>query len=430
MNNNSLEELPSKLKDEGNKLFKSGNYRGAHAKYSEALEHCPSNSVIYSNRSLASIKLKNYQSALFDSVECIKHNPGWYKGFMRKAMAHEGLGQHNEVKQSAIEGFRLSGDRQVKNELVSLWLKANKILNSLPEGSIELPRGITIMSQDYLHVLVYLMRSLSGECPLSLTLMEQCLCSCANQIESLLVAFDGLSCPIVKEWSEHLPHEVYPHNSANPEAKVKLLQDMKLRSEKLTTFLNDDVDPSLFPLLRPIFGLVVLIVLNRTNILTECNTGHHAAELMNQALIPLFEMSILSTEEYYSMYIGRICALLDSFIGRGYKPDATELTKVNYYCNKLKKAIKNYPKDLQEYHKDVELAERTLSNVEKNILLPPTLSPPKIPITSSMSVEMANQTVKEKPQEAMAYVTKHLQELESVKFLTMGEVEELLTMTG
>lgn len=47
-----------------------------------------------------------------------------------------------------------------------------------------------------------------------------------------------------------------------------------------------------------------------------------------------------------------------------------------------------------------------------------------------MSVEVAEQLVKEKPQMVRVYLEKHLQELLSIKFLTMGEVEELLTMTG
>lgn len=422
-------DFVARLKEEGNELFKGGNFIEAHEKYSEALKHDSLNSVIYSNRSLTSIKLKNYELALSDALECIKHNPGWSKGFVRKAVALEGLCRHSEVMQSAIEGFRLSGEGRIKRELVSLWLKATRIKNCLPKGSIDLPRGIIIMSQDYLHVLVCLMQSLSGERPLSLSLMEQCLFSSAEQIEKLLLAFGELTCPIIKEWAKHLPHEVYPY-STNPVAKMKLKQGMKSRSEEFVKFLNEDVDPALYPLLRPVMGLIILIVLNRTNILTECNTGHHAVELMNEALLPLFEMSILSTDDYYSMYVGRICAVLDSFIGRGYRLDTEEFTTVRNYCQKLEKVVQNYPKSLPEYHKDRQLAERAMSNARNNILLPASLSPPKLPLNSSMSVEMAEQIVKEKPQEVKAYIVKHLQDLESVKFLTMGEVEELLTMTG
>lgn len=418
-----------KLKEEGNKLYKEGNFIEAHKKYSQALKHDSTNSVIYSNRSLVSIKLKNYECALSDAVECIKHDPQWFKGFLRKAVALEGLGKHNEVKQNAIEGFRLCNEGRFKKELVSLWFKANKTLNDLPKGSIELPRGIIIMSQDYLHVLACLMQSLSGECPLSLSLTQQCLFSSAKQIEMLLLDFGECSSPIVKEWAKYLPNEVYPY-SINPMEKARLEQEMKSRSKALIQFLNKEVDPTLYPLLRPVMGLVILIIINRTNILTECNTGHHAVELMNQALLPLFETSILSTDEYYNMYIGRLCAVVDSFIGRGYKLDHKEFVAVKAYSKRLEEAIQKYPKHLPEYHKDKQLAERALSNVKNNILEPAGLSPPKIPSSSPMSVEMAEQIVKERPHDAKAYIVKRLQDLEAAKFLTMGEVEELLTMTG
>lgn len=421
----------AKLKEEGNRFFKEGDFIKAHEKYTEALRYDSSNSVIYSNRSLVSAKLEKYESALSDALECIKLDPQWSKGFVRKAVALEGLGMQEEVMQSAVQGFRLSGEGVVKKGLVSLWMRANQIKNRLPEGHMELPGGIVIMSQDYLRVLMCLMQSLSGERPLSLSLMEQCLFVCAQQLETLLLSFGEPVHPIIKEWAKCLPHEVYPHKVSPCSSKAKLEQDMKSRNEAFVKFLNDDIDPAVYPVIRPVLGLVVLVVLNRTNILTECNTGHQAVELMNRALLPVFEASVLSNDvTYYSLFIGRICAVVDSFIGRGYKLDTEELTAVGNYCKKLEKALRNYPKTLPEYFKDKELAERALSNAQNNILLPASFSPPKIPQTSSMSVEMAEQIVKEKPQEAKAYIVKHLEELESVKFLTVGEVEELLTMTG
>ena len=423
-----MEVLVGKLKEEGNRLFKGGNFREAHKRYTEALKHDPTNSVVYSNRSLTCIKLKNYELALCDAQESVKHNPGWSKGFVRMAAALEGLGRHSEVMQSAAKGFKVCGEGRIKRELVSLWLKANKALNSLPEGCIELPRGILIMSQDYLYVLACLMQSLSGEHPLSLSLSVQCLHGCAEQMKALLLSFGEPVSPIILEWAENLPHEVYPYN-IDATGKAKLEQDMTSRSEAFVEFLNSRVDPTLYPILRPVVGLAVLVILNRTNILTESNTGHHSAELMNRALLPLFEKSILSTDNYYSMYVGRLCGILDSFIGRGYRLCAEELYSIKRYCKKLEKAIQNYPDNLPEYPTDKQLAERALSNVQHNILLPVS-SPPKIPLSSMMSVEMAEQIVKESPLKVKAYIVEHLRELESAKFLTMGEVEELLTMTG
>ena len=424
-----MEEASQDLREKGNILFKEGRYADARDQYTEALKHDSSNAVIYSNRSAANAKLNDYELALRDALKCIEYKPQWSKGFLRKVIALEGLHRHDEVMQSACNGFRFTGEEKLKKEFVAHWLKANQLLNRLPEGSIELPNGIVVLSQNYLQVIAYLMRSLDGECPLSLELTEQCLVSCAEQVEQLLMDFSEPVDPVMKEWAKHLPYEIYPY-SIKPVAKANLEQQMKVRSDSFISYLNNSIDPTLYPLIRPIMGLVVLVVLNRTNILTQCNTGHHSTELMNRALLPLFESSLLSTDDYYSMYIGRLCAVLDSFIGRGYKLDDSEIATVLECYGKLQRAVENYPRHLPEYHKDKQLAEQALSNVTNNILRPASLSPSPIPLSSTMSVELAEQLVKDKPNEVKAYLKKHLKDLQSAKFLTMGEVEELLTMTG
>ena len=149
------------LKEEGNKLFKECRYEEACDKYTKALELDSTNAVIFSNRSVTYAKLGDYERALSDALQCVELNPQWPKGFLRKTSALELLGRHDDVMKSACEGFRLSGEGPVKREL------ANQKLNCLPEGSIELPRGILILSKDYLQVLAYLMQSLSGERPLT-----------------------------------------------------------------------------------------------------------------------------------------------------------------------------------------------------------------------------------------------------------------------
>jgi tetratricopeptide (TPR) repeat protein len=424
-----MDNVVAKLKEEGNKLFKEQKFIRAHEKYSEALKYDPSSFLLYSNRSLTSAKLKRFEPALSDALECIKHNPQWPKGFLRKAVALRELGRHEEVIQSAAEGFRWSGEGAIKRDLVSLWFEATERRNRLPEGALELPCGVVIMSEDYGQVIIRLMRSLNGEFPLSHSLMEQCLYNCAEQLKSLLRTFGESVSPAIEDWTKHLCREIFPY-STNLEAKTRLEQELKVTCDAFVSFLNKDVDPSLYPVLRPVLALIVLVILNRTNILTECNTGHHEAELTNRALLPLFEKSILSTKEYHTMYLRRLCAVLDSFIGRGYKLGNGELTLVRKYCTKLEEALVNYPEGLPEYQSDKNLAERALMNIRNNVLLPASVTPPQIPLSSSMSVELAGQIVRERPQEVKTYIEKHLQELETVQYLTMGEVEELLTMTG
>ena len=99
-------------------------------------------------------------------------------------------------------------------------------------------------------------------------------------MEAAFTEFNEPVSPIIKDWAKHLPYEVYPY-SIKPVAKAELVKQMKSHSKAFTNYLNKEVDPALYPVLRPILGLVVLIVLNRTNILSNCNAGHHSAELMN-----------------------------------------------------------------------------------------------------------------------------------------------------
>ena len=422
-------ELALKLKTEGNDLFREKKYLEAVAMYAEALKHDPNNAVLYSNRSLSYLKLEMYHEALADSIECIKQNPRWIKGYVRKTLAHQGLGNHEEAMKSATEGFKVCSESRIKRELVAHWLTSNQALHALPEGCIELPRGIIILSKAYMEILACLMQSLSGECPFNYELMEHCLCSCAQEIEAVLKGFGENTSGIIREWTKLLPHEIYPYYS-EPANKTDIKQQMKSRSEKLVGFINKEVDPALYPILRPIFGLIVLIVLNRCNILTECNASHHAAELMNQALLPLFDSSLLSHDDYYSMYVGRMCAVLDSFIGRGSKPTEEDLAEIQLHCQKLEKALQKYPRHLPEFEKDKEMADRVISNVQQILLLPPSIHPPSMPTGSTMSVEVAERIVHEKPVEVKTYITKHLKSLEAANFLTMGEVEELLSMAG
>ena len=418
------------LKEEGNKFFREGQYEDAVFKYSEALILDPANAVLYSNRSIAHSKQCDYQSALADACKCIELNPQWQKGYLRKLTALEGLARHEEAIEVAAEGFKVTGEGRVKREFVEQWLKASQELNRLPEGSIELPRGILILSKDYLTVLAYLLRSLSGEQPLSQTLVEQCLYSCSQQMEKVLADFGEAVGGAIAEWAQHLSAEVYPY-VVKPSKKEDLEKKMASRTDDFIHFL-EEADPALYPILRPILGLVILVILNRTNILCESNAAHHAAELMNRALVPLFESPILKTDDYYSMYIGRICAVLDSFIGRGYKLSAREFSTVTSYYHKLKTAIEGYPKHLPEYEKDRQLAEMALSNVKSNVLDPPTdyKAPSLSSASAQMSVEIAQGIVEEKPTEVKHFLTQHLAELEHVTFLSMRDVEELLTMTG
>ena len=60
-----------KLKNEGNSLLKSKNFKGAIDKYTQAIQLDYKNAVYYSNRAAAYSYTKDYQNAAKDSLSFI-----------------------------------------------------------------------------------------------------------------------------------------------------------------------------------------------------------------------------------------------------------------------------------------------------------------------------------------------------------------------
>lgn len=56
---NAMSSISSlqRAKDEGNRVFKGGNYWAAFQAYSVAIQHGPGNPVYYSNRAMAALKV-------------------------------------------------------------------------------------------------------------------------------------------------------------------------------------------------------------------------------------------------------------------------------------------------------------------------------------------------------------------------------------
>lgn len=138
--------MAADLKEQGNTLFKEGDFLKAAAAYTKAIKQDPQSHVLYryllvvlfvhvacgpanstehhhnltyhgqlshanchafpaffplccapSNRSAALLKLNKHAKALSDAEECVKLDPTWDKGWMRKGMVLESQGQLQQV---------------------------------------------------------------------------------------------------------------------------------------------------------------------------------------------------------------------------------------------------------------------------------------------------------------------------------------------
>ncbi|KAL6548366.1 hypothetical protein OROGR_008787 [Orobanche gracilis] len=92
------------LKDQGNVLFKAGNYLKAAALYTQAIKQDPSNHTLYSNRAAAFLHLVKLNKALSDADKTISLKPDWEKGYFRKGCALEGMERYED----AVAAFQVA----------------------------------------------------------------------------------------------------------------------------------------------------------------------------------------------------------------------------------------------------------------------------------------------------------------------------------
>lgn len=113
---------PTKAEEEktkGNELFRKGDYPAAVRHYSEAIKRNPEDAKIYSNRAACYTKLAEFNLGLKDCDECIRLQPGFVKGYIRKGKILQGLKQYSKAQdayqkaididsncQEALDGFR------------------------------------------------------------------------------------------------------------------------------------------------------------------------------------------------------------------------------------------------------------------------------------------------------------------------------------
>uniref|UniRef100_A0A1B6DW00 Stress-induced-phosphoprotein 1 n=1 Tax=Clastoptera arizonana TaxID=38151 RepID=A0A1B6DW00_9HEMI len=106
-------------KEKGNELFKNGNYAEAIKFYSEAIKRNPHDPKYYSNRAACYTKLAAFDLGLKDCEDCVKLDPKFIKGWIRKGKILQGMQQQGkavaayqkalEIDSSnaeALEGYR------------------------------------------------------------------------------------------------------------------------------------------------------------------------------------------------------------------------------------------------------------------------------------------------------------------------------------
>jgi len=123
-------EKSIEAKEKGNALFKAGKYPDAIREYTEAIKRNPQDAKIYSNRAACYSKLAEFYLGLKDCEQCIKLEPTFIKGYLRKAKMHVGLKEETKAKQAYEQALEIdSSNMEARQGL----LECERMLNKDPE---------------------------------------------------------------------------------------------------------------------------------------------------------------------------------------------------------------------------------------------------------------------------------------------------------
>eukprot|EP00898_Chlorokybus_atmophyticus_P000596 jgi/Chlat1/1537/Chrsp122S01824 len=103
------------LKEEGNRLFKSGRWKEAVELYGRSIAVQPS-SVAHANRAMALMKLNRHKEAIADCTACIDLDSSYIKGYWRRATAHHTLGNNLQAVLDFESALRLEPTSRELNQ--------------------------------------------------------------------------------------------------------------------------------------------------------------------------------------------------------------------------------------------------------------------------------------------------------------------------
>ncbi|KAB7495336.1 Stress-induced-phosphoprotein 1 [Armadillidium nasatum] len=105
-------EKAEEEREKGNEDFKKGDYPSAIKHYSEAIKRSPGDAKIYSNRAACYTKLAEFNLGLKDCDECIKLDPTFVKGYVRKGKILQGLKQFSNAQDAYHKALDIDSNCQ------------------------------------------------------------------------------------------------------------------------------------------------------------------------------------------------------------------------------------------------------------------------------------------------------------------------------
>lgn len=117
-------EKAEEARNEGNNLFKSGDFPESVKAYSEAIKRAPHDPRGYGNRAAAYLKLMNYPGVVDDCNKAIELDPNFFKAYTRKATALNIMKQFRLAMDTLEKAKEVDVGGHHRHEIDELYSKA------------------------------------------------------------------------------------------------------------------------------------------------------------------------------------------------------------------------------------------------------------------------------------------------------------------
>lgn len=418
--------LVEELKLKGNEHFKNERYKEAVDCYAEALSLQPNNHVLYSNRSACYNKLGKYEDALADASHCVSVAPMFARGHLRKATALNGLGKHEEALNVAEVGYKLRGSDRICRDCVTQWLEAStKLMKGAVAEMEDIPPGTSPVSQGSVRILSRIQSEYSSSNGLSPEVMEECVQEVVTELHVVLKRFGHSIGSCAQAWVIALTEilKVDPRTHVAPESATKLLSS---KTSEFATYLSSQIDPTLYPVVCPVFALAILSILTCVSTLSRVISFRNVIQLLVRSCLPFFDKSVLSGRQYIRLHIHALQLLLNSFCmesGHARQRRDEERGDVLSLSRKLEGLLKQYPSTADDYSSVRKTTLEVLEN--SSLLLSPAIhaSPEDTKLLTADDAETVKAHVA-KEEEALQLL------VEASEHLNFRDMDSLILATG
>ncbi|ANB13018.1 Hsp90 cochaperone STI1 [Sugiyamaella lignohabitans] len=118
-------EKAEEAREEGNKLFKEGDWPGAVKAYTEAIKRAPKDPRGYANRAAALLKLIAYPEVIKDCDIAISLDPNFFKAYTRKATAYYVMKDYRNCMDTLEVARSIDTEFKHTREIEELYTKAS-----------------------------------------------------------------------------------------------------------------------------------------------------------------------------------------------------------------------------------------------------------------------------------------------------------------